>query len=169
MKIISAIADMMMIIREIILWNVSSKNSHDWILGKNGCNVCFYIFLLVLWVGLTAFELIACTVPYIPRGGTHATFNLIPLKQSTDVCIYGLSCASSTVDIWSVGCIMAEMLQGKPLFKGNDRILSFLGIIFPCLSATIVPYYLIPSPQICQTLISWRRSWRSRERHLRNL
>lgn len=161
MKIISAIADMMMIIRELILWNVSSKNSHDWILDV------MFVFIFSFWYCES--ELIACTVPYIPRGGTHATFNLIPLKQSTEVCIYGLSFASSTVDIWSVGCIMAEMLQGKPLFKGNDRILSFWGILFPCLSATIVPYYLIPSPQICQTLISWRRSWRSRERHLRNL
>ena len=26
------------------------------------------------------------------------------------------------VDIWSVGCIMAELLTGQVLFPGNDRI-----------------------------------------------
>lgn len=30
---------------------------------------------------------------------------------------------NQTVDIWSVGCIMAELLTGKTLFPGNDRIL----------------------------------------------
>ncbi|XP_012504264.1 PREDICTED: mitogen-activated protein kinase 11 isoform X1 [Propithecus coquereli] len=30
---------------------------------------------------------------------------------------------NQTVDIWSVGCIMAELLQGKALFPGNDCIL----------------------------------------------
>uniref|UniRef100_A0A8C2P4D7 mitogen-activated protein kinase n=1 Tax=Capra hircus TaxID=9925 RepID=A0A8C2P4D7_CAPHI len=29
---------------------------------------------------------------------------------------------SQTVDIWSVGCIMAELLQGKALFPGSDYI-----------------------------------------------
>ena len=30
---------------------------------------------------------------------------------------------SASVDIWSVGCIMAELLQGKALFPGSDCIL----------------------------------------------
>lgn len=35
-----------------------------------------------------------------------------------------LSLLSILVDIWSVGCIMAEMIHGKTLFKGKDCILS---------------------------------------------
>lgn len=32
---------------------------------------------------------------------------------------------NQTVDIWSVGCIMAELLTGRTLFPGTDRILSY--------------------------------------------
>uniref|UniRef100_A0A3B1IZP7 mitogen-activated protein kinase n=1 Tax=Astyanax mexicanus TaxID=7994 RepID=A0A3B1IZP7_ASTMX len=33
---------------------------------------------------------------------------------------------TQTVDIWSVGCIMGEMFNGKTLFKGKDCILYYL-------------------------------------------
>ena len=33
------------------------------------------------------------------------------------------------VDIWSTGCIFAEMLEGKPLFPGKDREISFPTIL----------------------------------------
>lgn len=29
---------------------------------------------------------------------------------------------TQTVDIWSVGCIMAELITGRPLFPGSDHI-----------------------------------------------
>ena len=28
---------------------------------------------------------------------------------------------STSIDVWSCGCIFAEMLEGKPLFPGKDR------------------------------------------------
>ncbi|KYQ46244.1 Mitogen-activated protein kinase 14B [Trachymyrmex zeteki] len=35
---------------------------------------------------------------------------------------------NQTVDIWSVGCIMAELLTGRTLFPGTDRILGIFSV-----------------------------------------
>ncbi|XP_018582042.1 mitogen-activated protein kinase 8 isoform X4 [Scleropages formosus] len=39
----------------------------------------------------------------------------------------------ANVDVWSVGCIMAEMVRGSVLFPGTDRILNLYSIVFVCL------------------------------------
>jgi len=39
---------------------------------------------------------------------------------------------NQTVDIWSVGCIMAELLMSKPLFPGSDHIDQLLRIMSLC-------------------------------------
>ena len=42
-------------------------------------------------------------------------------RNASEVLILRLMAARQTVDIWSVGCIMAELLTGRPLFPGDDR------------------------------------------------
>ncbi|KAI8438827.1 hypothetical protein MSG28_011183 [Choristoneura fumiferana] len=39
---------------------------------------------------------------------------------------------NQTVDIWSVGCIMAELLTGRTLFPGSDHIDHLTRILFLC-------------------------------------
>jgi p38 MAP kinase len=39
--------------------------------------------------------------------------------------MYNWTCYSQTSDIWSLGCILAEMLLGRPLFNGGDQIKQF--------------------------------------------
>ena len=36
---------------------------------------------------------------------------------------------STSIDVWSVGCIFAEMINGQPLFRGRDNADQLLQIM----------------------------------------
>jgi len=50
---------------------------------------------------------------------------------------------NQTVDIWSVGCIMAELLTGRTLFPGSDRILFIFIIAIITLNIISYNYYFL--------------------------
>lgn len=54
---------------------------------------------------------------------------------------------NQTVDIWSVGCIMAELLTSRTLFPGTDRILFWLtNVVWRSWRLPIhVPFLLLPT------------------------
>lgn len=48
------------------------------------------------------------------------------------------------IDVWSVGCVLAEMLSGKPLFPGRDCTVSSFDLLYVILMSpqTIINYLL---------------------------
>ncbi|XP_044796656.1 mitogen-activated protein kinase 11 isoform X4 [Bubalus bubalis] len=78
---------------------------------------------------------------------------------------------NQTVDIWSVGCIMAELLQGKALFPGSDyidqlkRIMEVVGTPSPEVLAKISSEHLWTSWAGCWCWTVTRGSARPRLWH----
>ncbi|KIZ05534.1 hypothetical protein MNEG_2421 [Monoraphidium neglectum] len=71
---------------------------------------------------------------YLEEGSQKMTNRVITLWYRPPELLLGAEHYDPKIDVWSVGCIFAELLSGKPLFPGNDeastlrRILDFMGL-----------------------------------------
>ncbi|RCH79383.1 Mitogen-activated protein kinase, partial [Rhizopus stolonifer] len=62
---------------------------------------------------------------YVATRWYRAPEIMLSFQNYTKASTYSIVCAVhsfSIVDMWSVGCIFAEMLGGRPLFKGRDYV-----------------------------------------------
>ncbi len=54
----------------------------------------------------------------VSRAGNHAEFRELRACHPLPIALYLISHQSTAIDVWSVGCILAELLGGKPIYKG---------------------------------------------------
>ncbi|GLC55296.1 hypothetical protein PLESTB_000969300 [Pleodorina starrii] len=74
-------------------------------------------------VKITDFGLARCFLPNADRAYTE---RVVTLYYRAPELLLGAPCYSAAVDLWSVGCIMAEMINFEPLFKSDTEI----GLLF---------------------------------------
>jgi len=56
------------------------------------------------------------------------THEVVTLWYRAPEILLGSKCYSTPIDIWSIGCILAEMITGRPLFCGESEIEQLLAI-----------------------------------------
>lgn len=69
---------------------------------------------------------------HMGRASRPMTTNVITLWYRPPELLLGATAYDSRVDVWSAGCIVMELLIGKPLFRGNADAVQ-LGLIFKLL------------------------------------
>ncbi|GIL99259.1 hypothetical protein Vretimale_4482 [Volvox reticuliferus] len=74
-------------------------------------------------VKITDFGLARCFLPNADRAYTE---RVVTLYYRAPELLLGAPTYTSAVDLWSVGCIMAEMVNFEPLFKADNEI----GLLF---------------------------------------
>lgn len=62
------------------------------------------------------------------EGGVNVAYICSRYYRAPEL-IFGASCYTSSIDIWSSGCVMGELLLGQPLFPGESGIDQLVEII----------------------------------------
>jgi serine/threonine protein kinase len=56
------------------------------------------------------------------------THEVVTLWYRSPEILLGAKCYSTPIDLWSIGCILVEMLSGRPCFCGESELEQLLGI-----------------------------------------
>ncbi len=78
--------------------------------------------------------------------------------------IFGATDYTTAIDLWSVGCVMAELLLGQPLFPGEsgvDQLVEIIKVGAPTsthLAASGRPHGELDSLRVCQDIESGQKS-----------
>ena len=112
-------------------WNVGvSVHTIQW--GAWCCHAP-YVMLQVwhasaLWLSGTSLQ------HRLANAGTHTCTVLHRYYRAPEL-IFGATDYTAAIDVWSVGCVMAELLLGKPIFPGA------------------APLVLLPAHLVCMTTL----------------
>ncbi|XP_022880663.1 cyclin-dependent kinase C-1-like [Olea europaea var. sylvestris] len=74
---------------------------------------------------------------YSSDHNANLTNRVITLWYRPPELLLGATKYGPAVDMWSVGCIFAELLNGKPILPGKNEVRTLLHIFSPCLSHII--------------------------------
>lgn len=92
------------------------------------------------------------------------TSNVVTLWYRAPELLLGAESYTTSIDIWAIGCVMAELLLNKPLFPGDntlsqlDHIFSLLGTPTQLIWSSLLDCSLIQSKEI--NLIYYQEKYR---------
>lgn len=117
------------------------------------------------WFYISAFDIQSkpCSIVHLFSlpVASYCAFNLCSFYlflafQCDNFCLWDFVCHVCVcllfpVDIWSVGCIMGEMVKGSVIFQGTDRILHFSHRLCVICCLTFIEHSVLKSfKHICQ-------------------
>lgn len=63
---------------------------------------------------------------YDPQQGRPLTNQVVSLWYRPPELLLGATCYGASVDLWSAGCILAELYLGQPIFRGRTEVYGLL-------------------------------------------
>lgn len=89
---------------------------------------CLIKVFLIIQISLSAKQLV--------RGEPNVSYICSRYYRAPEL-IFGATDYTSNIDVWSAGCVLAELLLGQPIFPGDSGVDQLVEII----KVKITPYF----------------------------